>query len=90
MSDEGGVRALFRGFWRPEIARTCRECGYSWKAPRYYTKRHASVLPGRAAVKDALLSEEAIFDVCAKCGSKKFSQKRVWFESKADFEGDDQ
>jgi predicted nucleic-acid-binding Zn-ribbon protein len=90
MSDKGSVRALFRGFWRPEIARTCNECGYSWKAPRYYTKRHASVLPGRATAKDALLSEEATFDICAKCGSKHFSQKRVWLESKPDFEGDDQ
>jgi hypothetical protein len=48
------------------------------------------VLPGRASAKDALLSEEATFDICAKCGSKHFSQKRVWLESKPDFEGDDQ
>jgi predicted nucleic-acid-binding Zn-ribbon protein len=35
---------------------------------------------------EAILGEEATFNLCAKCGSKKFSQKRIWFESKADFE----
>ena len=97
MSDRGGFPALLRGFWRPEIARTCKECGYSWKAPRYFTKRHARAAPpisGQGGTtarsvgmsNEALLGEEATFNLCAKCGSKKFSQKRIWFESKADFE----
>jgi hypothetical protein len=35
---------------------------------------------------EALLNEEATCNICAKCGSKEFSLKRIWFESKADFE----
>lgn len=110
MSDEGGLRALWRGLVRPEIVRTCKECGYFWKMPRYFSKRHASGMPygplagsnmvgegtsfgGSASVQDVtasnedLLDEEAAFNHCAKCGSKHFSQKRMWFESKADYEG---
>jgi hypothetical protein len=35
----------------------------------------------------ALASQVAIYRSCATCGSQDYTQKRVWRESKADFEG---
>jgi predicted nucleic-acid-binding Zn-ribbon protein len=112
MSDSDGLRGFIRALSRPEILRTCKKCAYSWKTPRYYTKRHATGLarPDLGAgsrdgymdnpfnpthlsnmrgPNEELMKDEAVFDICPKCESKEFSQKRIWRESKADYEGTD-
>ena len=38
VGEGGGLRALVRALIRPELLRTRKACGYSWKVPRYYAK----------------------------------------------------
>lgn len=100
VSDNGGFRSLIRGFTRPELLRTCKSCGYQWKVPRYYSKmrpgsqggtsRYGGGLNANSAVVDAnagMANQVATFKTCAKCGRQDYVQKRVWHESKADFDG---
>ncbi len=38
----------------------------------------------------AMAAEVAVFTKCAQCGSGIFTQKRIWKEPEADFDGADQ
>jgi predicted nucleic-acid-binding Zn-ribbon protein len=104
VSDNGGFRSLLRGVTHPELVRTCKSCGYQWKVPRYYARMRPSGQGGgsrynsggldsnRATVdaNAAMADEVATFRSCAKCGSQDYSQKRIWHESKADYDGSDE
>jgi predicted nucleic-acid-binding Zn-ribbon protein len=113
------VGGYLRGLIRPKVRRTCRDCGYSWIVPRYYTKHHTPLsgptssgskvgsygTPGAfesrftgdvigeamsiAPANEEWLEAKAQFSQCAKCGSERFRQRRLWSESKAEYEGDD-
>jgi hypothetical protein len=97
---QAGVAGFFRALVRPQVLRTCRKCGGTWKVPRYFTRRHArgggsrpsgggrSAKPSGASrtlkFNEGLLSQQVIFKKCPSCGEMNFSQKRLWSEPKAD------
>lgn len=108
------VSGFFRALVRPQIRRTCKQCGYSWTVPRYYTKHHLAsgaatssggpagyegtgpVLAGTstdrtliAAQSEQWLEMKAQLAKCAKCNSLHYTQKRIWSETRAAYEGDD-
>jgi hypothetical protein len=38
----------------------------------------------------SVADEVAVYKSCAKCGSQEYTQKRIWHESKADYDGADE
>ena len=72
--------------------------------PRYYTKHHlqSGATPasgplgsnldwkGIAPPTDQWLETKAQFAECAKCHSHHYTQKRIWTETRAQFEQDDE
>jgi hypothetical protein len=53
---------------------------------------HPTSLAGVDAMVDrnaSMASQVAVYRTCATCGSQDYTQKRIWHESKADFEGAD-
>ncbi len=106
MSDQdSGMGALFRAVDRPEYLRTCTKCGYTWKVNGYYSKPRSRPSAGLGASVSAMApltyvpdprieetaEEVAQLRTCAKCSSHdEYTQKRIWHESKADFEGLDE
>jgi predicted RNA-binding Zn-ribbon protein involved in translation (DUF1610 family) len=80
--------------WRAqEYERTCDDCGYVWRVPRWAVHPPMQGLPmvnrGTVAIRysvdavvtaNAELAEEAAsFRVCDKCGSVHYAQRRIWF-----------
>jgi hypothetical protein len=105
----GAFREFVRAVRRPELIRTCKACGYSWKVPRYFAKTRPKGMSGSihgsadgynrftsVAGVDAMVdrnasmaSQVAVYKTCAKCASQDYTQKRIWHETMADFEGED-
>jgi hypothetical protein len=97
MSTSGGFRGILRALTRPKVLRTCRECAFTWKVPRYYAKpqirvgltaKSRSPLTSRRARELAARRSQEIADVstaygrCPHCGKETFSQRRLWVQSK--------
>ena len=102
MSAPGGFRGILRALIRPKMLRTCRECAFTWKVPRYYAKpqirvavaaKSRSPLAGRRARELAARRSEELADVssayarCPHCGKETFSQRRLWVQSKEAYLG---
>ena len=97
MSTPGRLRSVLRALIRPKVLRTCRECAFTWKVPRYYarpqirvtlTAKSRSPLTSRRARELAARRSEDIADVstaydrCPRCAKETFSQRRLWVQSK--------
>jgi len=97
VSTAGRCRGALRALIRPKVVRTCRECAFEWKVPRYYarpqvrvalTAKSRSPLTGRRARELAARKSEEIAEVstayghCPRCGKERFSQRRLWVQSK--------
>jgi hypothetical protein len=93
----GRFGGVLRALIRPKVLRTCRECAFAWKVPRYYarpqirvalTAKSRSPLTGRRARELAVRRSEEIAEVstayglCPRCGKESFSQRRLWVQSK--------
>lgn len=91
------MRGVLRAFVRPKVLRTCRECAFEWKVPRYYatpqirvalTAKSRSPLASRRVRELAARRSEEMADVssayghCPRCGKERFSQRRLWVQSK--------
>jgi ribosomal protein L37AE/L43A len=98
----GGPRGILRALIRPKVLRACRECGFTWKVPRYYAKpqvrvalaaKSRSPLAGRRARELAARRSEEITEVstayghCPRCGKEEFFQRRLWVQSKEAYLG---
>jgi len=44
------LAAFLRGLSRPQVERTCTECGHRWVVPRYYAHSHAGGSPATSGV----------------------------------------
>jgi hypothetical protein len=97
VSASGGFRGILRALIRPKVLRTCRDCAFTWKVPRYYATpqiqvsvaaKSRSPLAGRRARESAVRRSEELAHVsaaygrCPHCGKEKFSQRRLWVQSK--------
>lgn len=97
MSASGGFRSIVRALARPKVLRTCGECAFTWKVPRYYAKpqigaamtaKSRSPLAGRRAREVAARQSREIAEVstayghCPRCGKEAFSQRRLWVQSR--------
>jgi ribosomal protein L37AE/L43A len=97
MSASGQLRGIVRALARPKVLRTCRECGFTWKVPRYYARpqtqvavaaRSRSPLAGKRGREVAARQSQEIAAVsiayghCPRCGKETFSQRRLWVQSK--------
>jgi hypothetical protein len=95
-------RGVLRALVRPKVLRTCRECAFAWKVPRYYarpqvrvalTAKSRSPLTSRRARELAGRRSEEMADVstayghCPRCGKESFSQRRLWVQSKDAYRG---
>ena len=102
MKTAGAVPSVLRALIRPKVLRTCRECAFEWKVPRYYarpqvrvalTAKSRSPLTGRRARELAARRSREIADVgtaygrCPRCGKEEFSQRRLWAQSKVVYLG---
>jgi hypothetical protein len=102
VSRAGGFRGVLRALVRPKVLRTCRECAFEWKVPRYYatpqiraalTAKSRSPLAGRRGRELAARKSEEMAEVstayghCPRCGKERFSQRRLWVQSKDAFLG---
>ena len=102
MSSSGGAPGILRALIRPKVLRTCRECGFTRKVPRYYAKpqirvalaaKSRSPLAGRRARELAARRREEITEVstayghCPRCATEEFSQRRLWVQSKEAYLG---
>jgi hypothetical protein len=102
VSASSGVRGIVRALIRPKVLRTCRECAFTWKVPRYYAKpqirvamraKSRSPLAGRRARELAAQRSEELAEVstaygrCPHCGKETFSQQRLWVQSKDAYRG---
>jgi hypothetical protein len=102
VSNSGGAPGILRALIRPKVLRTCRECGFAWKVPRYYAKpqvrvalaaKSRSPLAGRRARELAARRSEEIAEVsaeyghCPRCAKEEFSQRRLWVQSKEAYLG---
>jgi predicted nucleic-acid-binding Zn-ribbon protein len=91
MSSDGALRGFARAIVHPELLRTCQKCGYSWRMPRYFARVRATTMGSRVITRNAAMAADvAVFTTCARCGSTRYSQKRIWKESDADVDGADQ
>ena len=84
------MSGLFRALIRPQVQRTCMQCGYSWMMPRYLTKHHlesgaassGGLLVGGsysemiAAPSEQSLEMEAELARCARCSSSHYTQNK--------------
>jgi predicted nucleic-acid-binding Zn-ribbon protein len=84
MSDRGGTHAFFHAVFHPEYRRTCKGCGYSWKVPRYFARVRPRTGLGVINRNAAMAENVAVFKSCAKCGSTRYTQERIWSEPSAD------
>jgi predicted nucleic-acid-binding Zn-ribbon protein len=90
---------------KPEYLRTCKKCGYTWKVNGWYSKPRSQPSAGLGGsmsgmapltyVPDTRIEKTAEvvaqLRTCDKCGSHDdYTQKRIWHETKADFEGSDE
>jgi hypothetical protein len=97
VSGSGGFRGILRALARPKVLRTCLECAFTWKVPRYYAKpqiraalmaQSRSPLAGRRGRESAVRQSQEIAEVgtayghCPRCGKEAFSQRRLWVQSK--------
>lgn len=97
MSAAERFRGVLRALIRPKVLRTCRECAFAWKVPRYYARpqvrvalaaKSRSPLTSRRTRELAARRSEEIADVstayghCPRCGQESFSQRRLWVQSK--------
>ena len=102
MSTAAGFRSVLRALARPKVLRTCRECVFAWKVPRYYarpqvqvalTAKSRSPLASRRVRELAARRSEEMADVssayghCPRCGKERFSQRRLWVQSKEAYLG---
>jgi DNA-directed RNA polymerase subunit M/transcription elongation factor TFIIS len=102
VSRPGGAWGILRALIRPKALRTCRECGFTWKVPRYYAKpqirvtltaKSRSPLASKRARELAARRSEEIAEVstayghCPRCGKKEFSQRRLWVQSREAYLG---
>ena len=97
------MSGFFRALVRPQVQRTCKQCGYSWMVPRYLTKHHlesGTASSGRifagssdwkmiAAPSEQSLEMKAELARCARCSSSHYTQKRMWSITRGEFDGDD-
>jgi hypothetical protein len=98
----GAVPSVLRALIRPKVLRTCRECAFEWKVPRYYAKpeirasltaKSRSPLASKRARELAARRSREIADVgtaygrCPRCGKEAFSQRRLWAQSKVVYLG---
>jgi hypothetical protein len=98
----GGLRGFVRARVRPKVLRTCRECAFAWKVPRYYTRpqtlvalraKSRSPLAGKRGRESAarrsqeLADVSAAYDHCPRCGKQEFSQRRLWVQTKDTYLG---
>lgn len=104
VSDQGsGLSGFFRAIDRPEYVRTCKKCGYTWEVNGYYAKLRSNgvgieygAATGRPVgynpdARDALGEDVARLRTCDQCGAHDdYVQKRIWHESKVDFDGSDE
>jgi predicted nucleic-acid-binding Zn-ribbon protein len=80
--------------WQPrEYARTCEECGYIWRVPRWAAQRHVRSISmisvaSRSNIDGGELTREIqsasaanqsadIFRHCPKCGVDQFTQRAL-------------
>jgi hypothetical protein len=97
VSAAGRFRGFLRALIRPKVLRTCRECAFEWKVPRYYatpqirvamTAKSRSPLAGRRGRELAAQKSEEMAEVssayghCPRCGGERFTQRRLWAQSK--------
>lgn len=102
MGDGEGMAGFGRALRRPKVVRSCRDCAFTWKVPRYFASTRAegdlrararSPLAGRrgrdAAARRAeeVAAVSAAYDQCPHCGKKAFSQRRLWFQSRETYLG---
>ena len=102
MGDEDWVAGFLRALRRPKVLRTCRECAFSWKVPRYFASSQTqgaleatarSPLAGRrgrevAARRAREVAEmQSAYGHCPHCGQQTFSQRRLWAQSKETYFG---
>jgi hypothetical protein len=98
----GAVPEVWRALIRPKVLRTCRECAFEWKVPRYYAKpeirasleaKSRSPLASKRAREVAARRSREFADVgtaygrCPRCGKGEFSQRRLWAQSKVVYLG---
>ena len=99
MSENGGIRGFIRALSRPTFVRTCSNCGYRWEVSKYYSKPHPKGFPvlgggpsTASSFNEVATSNESMADAvaqlstCAECQSKRFTQKRMWHMSKAEYD----
>jgi hypothetical protein len=97
VSTSGGFRGIVRALVRPKVLRTCRECAFRWKVPRYYAKpqirvavtaKSRSPLASRQGRELAARQSREMAEVstayghCPHCGKEAFSQRRLWVQSR--------
>ena len=97
MSTAGRFRGVLRALIRPKVLRTCRECAFGWKVPRYYARpqvraallaKSRSPLTSKRARELAARRSQEIADVCGpyghcpRCGKEAFFQRRLWVQSR--------
>jgi hypothetical protein len=97
VSAAGGFRGALRALARPKVLRTCGDCAFTWKVPRYYAKpeirialtaKSRSPLTSKRARQLAERRIEEIAEVvtaygrCPRCGKETFSQRRLWVQSR--------
>jgi DNA-directed RNA polymerase subunit M/transcription elongation factor TFIIS len=97
VSPAGGFRGILRALIRPKVLRTCEECGFEWKVPRYYAnpqiraaltaKARSPLASKRARALAARRSQEmeevgTAYAHCPRCGKEKFAQRRLRVQSR--------
>jgi hypothetical protein len=98
----GRFRGVLRALTRPKVLRTCRDCTFEWKVPRYYATpqirvalaaKSRSPLAGKRGRELAARRCEEMAEVstaygrCPRCGKERFSQHRIWAQSKDTYLG---
>ena len=93
---------MVRALRRPKVLRTCGECGFEWKVPRYYarpeiraalTAKSRSPLAGKRGRELAARRSREMAEVgtayghCPRCGKEKFSQRRLRVQSREAYLG---
>jgi hypothetical protein len=97
VSTTGGLRGTLRALIRPKVLRTCRDCAFEWKVPRYYSKpqigvaleaKSRSPLAGRRGRELAarrsreFAAVSTAYGHCPRCGKERFAQRRLFTQSK--------
>jgi DNA-directed RNA polymerase subunit M/transcription elongation factor TFIIS len=102
MRASGGMAGVLRALVRPKMERTCRDCGFRWKVPRYHAVSHVesaaksrrqSPRTNKKTREVALLQARKTPDLsaayrrCPHCGTNTFSQRRLWTQSRDTYMG---